>query len=108
MNTTTEVGGTSFGTAELRMGRELGTRTGALQNGETSSFDGNSDKISLVELDRALDIIGDRGKTKLMNYIQFYNRKATNDGFVKLGIVHDLLHEFFGDAAVLLMREIRQ
>jgi hypothetical protein len=107
MNTSTEVGGTSFGTTEMQMGGALGTMTRGSVNREMSGF-AESDKISLMELGRALDVIGEMGKTYLMNYIQFYNPRTGSDGCVKLDMVHDVLHEFFGEAAVLLMREIQQ
>ena len=63
-------------------------------------------KIPLMELDKALGLLGERGRKGLMNYIQVRNPNSS-EGYIDLEIVDDVLQKVFGEAAELLMNQIR-
>lgn len=91
-----DVGRASFGTEKQgRVGRMNSTSQNCAQ----------SDKIPLVELDKALDLLGERGKKSLMAYIKASNPK-TSDEYIQVQTVDSVLQTVFGEASVLLMKEI--
>lgn len=71
--------------------------------GGTWNYTGN--KIALMELDKSLGLLGEKGKKNLMTYIQANNPK-TSDGYVEVETIDTVLKTVFGQASDLLMKQI--
>ena len=102
MNTAIDVGKTSFGTAKP----QVDFATGMSGKGYLANCQQTSDRIQLLELEKALEMLGAKGKKSLMAYIQHCNPKIATDGYVELEMLREVLKDFFGDASGLLMQQI--
>ena len=71
--------------------------------GGTWNYTGN--KIPLMELDKSLGLLGEKGKKNLMTYIQA-NTSETSDGYVEVEMIDTVLKTVFGQASDLLMKHI--
>jgi hypothetical protein len=83
--------------------------TGYEATGEQKNMSGTwnytGTKIPVMELDKSLDFLGEKGKKNLMTYIQANNPK-TSDGCVEVGMIDTVLKTVFGEASDLLMKQI--
>jgi hypothetical protein len=100
MNSAIDVSKTSFGTAETHGNFATGIF------GKACSLQTTSGKISLLELENRLEMLGPKAKKGLMVHIQRSNPKITSEGFVELGMLQEVLEGLFGKASDLLMQQV--
>jgi hypothetical protein len=99
MNSAIDVGNTNF---ERQAHGDFATGI----FGKAYSLQTTSGKISLLELENRLEMLGPKAKKGFMAHIQRNYPKITAEGFVELGMLQQVLEDLFGKASDLLMQQV--